>query len=160
MYLRGLASLALDPWSAISSALSIGKAAGLVGTPQAPESAGGGASISTAVQTTVSPQISPVFVQQDSPTNSPVNAGTVQTSPSPMTADFGPQGRGTPQTGYMPGFDYGSGYVPTGTSVIPSQPKAAGLDMGTIALAAAGLLGLAFVVKKKPGAARRKARRK
>ena len=156
MYLRGLA---LDPWSIGASLLASGmsqSAGNGAGSPQMPSTG-----VSTSVQTTVSPQISPVFVQQDSPTNSPVNAGATQASPSPMSADFGPQGRGTPATGYIPGFDYGSGYVPSGPAVIPTQVKAAGLDMGTIAIAAAGLLGLAFVTKgKKGGAVKRRRARK
>ena len=96
-------------------------------------------------------------MQQDEPQNSPVNASTVHSNPSPqsasfpVTADFGPQGRGTPATGYIPGFDYGSGYQPTGLPVIPSTPKSSGLDMGLIAAGALGLIGLAFLVKKKPG---------
>ena len=43
-------------------------------------------SVPTAVQTTVSPQVSPVFVQQDQPSGSPVSAGTAQVSPSPQTS--------------------------------------------------------------------------
>ena len=60
--------------------------------------------VPTAVQTTVSPQVSPVFVQQDEPRNSPVNAATVQESPAPQSASFDPA---APQ--YSP--------VPQGSSV-------------------------------------------
>ncbi len=45
--------------------------------------------ITTTVQTAASPQISPVFVQQDQPKSSPVSAGTVQQSPSPQSASGG-----------------------------------------------------------------------
>jgi len=47
--------------------------------------------VPTSVQTTVSPQISPVFVQQDEPRDSPVTAGTVQASPAPQSS-FVPSG--------------------------------------------------------------------
>jgi len=42
--------------------------------------------VPTSVQTTVAPQISPVFVQQDEPRDSPVTAGTVQASPAPQSS--------------------------------------------------------------------------
>ena len=52
-------------------------------------------SVPTSVQTAVSPQVSPVFVQQDEPQNSPVSAGTVQASPSPMSTSQSPVPQGS-----------------------------------------------------------------
>lgn len=45
--------------------------------------------VTSTVQTAVSPQISPVFVQQDQPSNSPVGAATQQTSPATQSASSG-----------------------------------------------------------------------
>lgn len=62
--------------------------------PPAPPPA---AAVNTTVQTAVSPQISPVFVQQDEPTGSAVTAGTAQTSPSPQSSTQSPQQSSAPQ---------------------------------------------------------------
>lgn len=91
---------------------------------------GGGSSMpsnvvetSTNVNTQVNPQISPVFVQQEHPSNSPVSA-TV--------------GQGLP--GNVPGVDY-SQLSPLNESQVK--------NLTPYALAAAGILGLAVILKKR-----------
>lgn len=113
--------------------------------------------VSTSVQTTVSPQISPVFVQQSSPSNSPVSTGVTQASPAPMSATFpgqpamqnpAPYG-GTPITGAMPGFDSASGFLPTGIPALPSMTQTQpGITGGTM-LAVAALIGGAFFIRSR-----------
>jgi hypothetical protein len=110
------------------------------------------------VLTTVSPQISPVFVQQQQPQNSAVNAATQQIAPAPQTVNnsnglptaAGPYAGGTPMTGAIPGVDYASGYTPTGTPLFPSTQNA-GIPKNVM-LAAGGLLLAAFLLKRGKGA--------
>jgi hypothetical protein len=80
-------------------------------------------STATNVNTQVSPQISPVFVQQSDPSNSPVNAGI---------------GMGTPVTGAMPGFDN----LPRNI-----QPLQAGIS--PLAIAGIGAALLIFLAMRK-----------
>lgn len=98
----------------------------------------------TTVATQISPQISPVFVQQQSPTNSPVNAG----------AAMQPTGY-VPAVGTLPGFDYGSGMIPGTQFPMPSVQAGGGIPPMALALAA-GIVGLAIVLPKKKRAKRRR----
>lgn len=77
--------------------------------------------VSTSVTTTISPQISPQFIQQQSPTNSPVSAGI---------------------TGALPGFDYASGFMPTGLPSLPVSFQQSGITP----LAIAGIIGIGLLV--------------
>lgn len=127
---RTLKALGFDPTGLLTSALTsmlspAGMTAGGTGMgSQAPNVT----AVTTSVSTQVSPDISPTFVQQQSPTNSPVGV--------------------THQTGAVPGFDYASGYAPTGTPLIPSIPQVP-LNMNFALAAGVGLLAFAFVLKKK-----------
>lgn len=57
--------------------------------PAQPVSVSPTINVSPAIQTQVSPQVSPVFVQQDQPTGSPVTAGTSQQMPTSQGAQSG-----------------------------------------------------------------------
>lgn len=103
--------------------------------------------VATTTQIQVSPQISPVFTQQFQPTSSPVNAG----------AAMAPTGT-IPNTGYLPGFDYASGFMPTGVPGIPTQQGAFGVPPQVL-IAGLALLGLlAFTTGKRGGPGRRRIR--
>jgi hypothetical protein len=158
MYLKGIRGMGFMEYMGIASSLL---SLATKSTPQAqpvPPS-GGNIMVSTAVQTTVSPQISPVFVQQDEPRDSPVTAATVQmvTAPqvSTMPTPAGTPTPGAPVTGAIPGIDGASGYLPTGVPGLPSVPAAPAIDTMTLALGV-GIIGLAMVLKgkKKVGAKR------
>lgn len=158
--LSGIASLAaVDPFSIVSGVLSLTRS---LGTPTAGGAAAGGTTVQTSVQTNVNPQISPVFVQQDSPSNSPVNAATVQTSPSPQSSSMGmPTAANTPtpglpMTGAIPGVDYASGYAPTGTPLYPSVQSSGDLKPEWL-IAGLGLIGaIAFAKRGKKTKAKRR----
>ena len=154
MYLHGLrlAALGFDPSAIIGLATSVASAYG--------RSAGGGAAsiqppsinVQTTTQTTVSPQISPNFIQQQSPSNSPVNAATVQESPAPQSANQTVPTAQTypaalPVTGAIPGVDSASGYLPTGTPMLPAGASPAPVTSGAI-LAAGGILLGAVLLRK------------
>lgn len=86
-----------------------------------------GTVVSTTTDVTVSPQISPQFIQQQSPTNSPISAGI---------------------TGTLPGFDYGSGFWPTGLPSIPTSFQQAGITP-LVLVGVAGLGLLMFAASRK-----------
>lgn len=94
----------------------------------------GGTNVITSTNVQVSPQISPQFIQQQSPSNSPINAGI---------------------TGSLPGFDAGSGYLPTGLPVFPSFQSAGQIKPEWIMAGLAGIFGVAILLKKKRKRTRR-----
>lgn len=129
MYLRGmcfgcnyknnaLGAVGID-WLSMAGRMLTGSGGGGGG--------GGAANTNTnmvTTTTTVSPQISPIFVQQQQPENSPVNA----------TSSMVPAPSGLP--GALPGFD-----APLYSANVPNENKIA-----PIAIAAA-LVGLAMVLR-------------
>lgn len=74
-------------------------------------SASGGVTVSPAIQTQVSPQISPVFIQQDQPQGSSITAGTSQMLPTSQSATTG-----------QPDPFGGGGGIP-GAPAFPSSPR-------------------------------------
>lgn len=115
--------------------------------------AGGGISVSPSIQTSISPQISPVFIQQDSPTNSAINAGTSQYQPSNMTASpndpFGGAGLPSAGSGYgIPGTSTGYGSMPTG---LPNFPQTTSDNTKYIPLVIGGvaLIGIAVYLRSR-----------
>lgn len=162
-----LSGLGFDPTSLIGPLASAFLKPGGGGAGSGAGGNGGvNVGVNTSVQTEVSPMISPVFVQQEHPVDSPVNASPFQLLNAPQSATQGQAFPGTPgtipATGALPGFDKASGYLPTGLPMLPSSPLPAatsGLSTPLIA-AAAGLLMFAVLLpKKKRGGKRRKARR-
>ncbi len=152
-----LSSMRFLPWGEIvSGALTLARGGGAPGAPSI--DSGGGVSVTTSVQTAVSPQISPVFIQQEKPSDSPVTAATVQMSPSPQSAGMptaaGSSAPGTPVTGAIPGMDSAAGYLPTGLPFFPA--KLSSLNPA-VALAGVGIVGLAFFLSrgKRKGKGRR-----
>lgn len=143
--------MGIDPFGLVNAAMSLvrpGASTGIEGaaTPNV--------AVTTNVQTQISPQISPVFVQQDKPQDSAVGVATMQTAPSNQItgAAGGPPVGQTPVTGAIPGMDTASGYLPTGLPAIPAA-SANGIKPGTALTAGAALLGLALVLRggrKKP----------
>lgn len=140
----------IDPFGLVNAALALtrpGSSTGIEGaaTPNV--------AVTTNAQTQISPQISPVFVQQEKPQDSAVGVATMQTAPSnQITGAAGgtPVGQ-TPVTGAIPGIDTASGYLPTGTAMIPTS--SGGVSSGTALTAGAALLGLALILRggrKKP----------
>lgn len=136
--------MGIDPFGLINAAMSLTR-------PGAPTGIDGAAtpnvSVTTNVQTQISPQISPVFVQQEKPQDSAVGVATMQTAPSVQTAGAagGPPVGQTPVTGAIPGMDTASGYLPTGTAMIPTS--SGGVSSGTALTAGAALLGLALILR-------------
>jgi hypothetical protein len=100
--------------------------------------------VTTTTQVQVSPQISPIFTQQFQPSGSPVNAG----------ATMAPTGT-VPNTGYMPGFDYASGFWPTGTPGIPTQQEGFNVPPQVL-IAGLALAGLFAFTRAKRSARRRR----
>lgn len=93
-------------------------------------SGGSAPSVQSSINTQVSPQISPIFIQQDKPQNSAINAGVSMT---------------TPVTGAIPGFDASSGYLPS----IPSYSQVTpGFDKRLLLIPVA-LIVAAFIFKKR-----------
>ena len=140
------ASLAgIDPFGLAMQALSLVGA----GSPSSIQGAASPSlSVATNVQTTVSPQISPVFVQQDSPQDSPVGAATMQTAPVNQNAGAAPNPQpmfSTPVTGAIPGMDNASGFLPTGTALYPNTASSA--NTKTLAAAGIGVLAIALIAK-------------
>lgn len=151
MYLRGLK--AIDPASIISGIMAIA-GRGFASSGLTPQLETPGVNVSSTVQTTVSPSISPVFIQQDKPQDSPVNAATQQIAPSTQTSANGIPGANgayaptVPMTGAIPGVDYAGGYAPTGTPLFPAAQAAKPISGGVV-LAALGIVGAAVLLKKK-----------
>lgn len=92
-----------------------------------PNSAAGPITVSPAIQTQVSPQISPVFQQQFQPSNSAATAGTTQSLNTPMSARSGSPVPGAengnfdfPSAGSpsIP-FEFGNGYGNTPANLSP-----------------------------------------
>lgn len=140
----------IDPFGLVNAAMSLVR-------PGASNAIQGAAtpSIVTNVQTQVSPQISPVFVQQEKPQDSAVGVATMQTAPATFTT--GDQIPGTPVTGAIPGVDYGAS-TPYATS--PLIPASGALSTKTAALAGIGLIGAALLLGGKKKAAPKKGKRK
>lgn len=132
----------IDPFS-IAARLVTGAAAGGGGggSPGAPAQP----SVSVQTSTNISPQISPSFVQQQSPTNSPVSTGATQNLAPP----YGGSLPGTMVTGAAPGFDVGSAYMPT---TYPAPGTAMPVDRMPLYIGIAAIAGLALLLKKKRSA--------
>lgn len=156
MNLGRVAKLNDFPWGIVSSLFTGGKA----GQAPLPLDAQPSNVVTSTVQTTVSPQISPVFIQQDSPKDSPVQAASMQIASTPQAS--GGALPSTPITGAVPGIDSASGYLPTGT---PLYASGAGASVKPEVLMAGGLiLGLAILLTRgfggKGGARRRRRKAK
>jgi hypothetical protein len=121
--------------------------------------------VSPAIQTQVSPQISPVFQQQFQPSNSGMTAGTSQYLPTNMSApNSGMPGAQTAPGGSLPGSGgaYPANYPGQSYQYPPSAipgPFTSGAETGGfqkylpyLLLGGAGLLGVFFMMRKKRAA--------
>lgn len=159
----GLGGLAFDPFSAAASiipaVMGTEGGAGMPGIPDlfGPAAATPNITVSPAIQTTISPQISPVFQQAFQPSGSPMTAGTTQTAPSTQTATQ-PSGAGT--AGGFPDLGLpsaGGGYMPASTyKTVPASGTysqgAGGVDWqkwGFWLAAGVGVVGLIAVMRKR-----------
>jgi hypothetical protein len=123
-----------------------------------------GVTVSPAIQTQVSPQISPSFVQQMQPQNSPVSTGATQNLPTTQSATGSPDGSAYPGSPlpssvynpnavpYSPLAPYGNGTTQPATAP-PSffsqykMPILIGLGLVAVALATQTSQGKAVIRK-------------
>jgi hypothetical protein len=155
---RGLAAMGFDPSSLLPLATKlIGGGGDGGGAPMADPNAPGGAgpiTVSPAIQTTISPQISPIFQQSYMPSGSPMTAGTTQTAPVSHSASTGQPGGASipgdvdfPSAGGVPASypadEYGT---PVGGESYAASYR--GFNWKPWAIGGAALLGILFFMQQ------------